>query len=185
MTEQSERYWRTVLGELTDEEQATWEEPMELLEVLIMKAQVYLRHIHERNERLSAELSRVDPRPLVCTRLFASICRVSKEILALLRAGYPAGALAHWRTLHETSVVLHVLAQSPPNTARLFQEHSAIREYKRLRPFATSDGVAAPPYLEGIQDAYDEAKRRRDELVSKYARISRRPRLGTFLGEAQ
>ena len=168
MTEQSERYWRTVLGELTDEEQARWEEPMELLKMLIVKAQVYLRHIHDRNERLYPESSRVDPRPLTCTRLFASACRVSKEILALLQAGYPSGAFAHWRTLHETSVVFHVLAQSPPKTAQLYQEHSAIREYKRLRPFATSDGVAAPAYLEGIQDAYDEAKRRRDELVAKH-----------------
>lgn len=168
MTEENERYWRTVLGELSDDEQARWEEPMELLKVLTVKAQVYLRHINDRSERLYPDYSKSDPRPLACTRLFASVCRVSKEILALLKAGYPIGAFAHWRILHETSVVFQVLAQSPPEIARLYQEHGAIREYKRLRPFATSDTIDGLPFLKGFQAAYDDVKRRRDELIAEH-----------------
>jgi hypothetical protein len=47
---------------------------------------------------------RSDPLLGVLMRQHANACRIMGEVEALLRSGYPDGALARWLTLHETAV---------------------------------------------------------------------------------
>ena len=93
-----------MLGEFSAEEQARWEELLELLKMLTVKAQVYLRHIHSQYERLYPNVSKVDPRPLVCTRLFASVCRVSKFVPAKEAWRYPFVEIGRTPTSYTTLV---------------------------------------------------------------------------------
>ena len=41
----------------------------------------------------------------VLTRLHARACQVASEVLTLIKSGYPDGAHARWRSLHEIAVV--------------------------------------------------------------------------------
>jgi len=64
--------------------------------------------------------------------LLAQACLVSSEILTLLRNGFPDGALARWRTLHETVVVFLFLKDKPTTTSEMFLEHSIVTTYNEL-----------------------------------------------------
>lgn len=52
---------------------------------------------------------------------------VGHEILALLRAGYPRGAHARWRTLYELSVVSEVLLEGGRRAAARFLNHREVQ----------------------------------------------------------
>lgn len=58
-----------------------------------------------------------DPLLGVLMRLHASACRIQGEIITLLAAGYPDGAFARWRTLHEIAVTASVLRDAGENAA--------------------------------------------------------------------
>jgi hypothetical protein len=64
------------------------------------------------------------------TGLHARGCQVSHEILALLRAGFPDGAHARWRTLHEIAVTAHFIKDEGPEIAKRYLHHEITQTYK-------------------------------------------------------
>lgn len=80
----------------------------------------------------AAELQPPAPIPYVASALNARACSVGHEICAMLRAGFPIGAHARWRTLHELDVVAHVLLEGNRGTAARFVNHRWI-QYARDR----------------------------------------------------
>ncbi len=99
-------------------------------------------------------------------RLHARSCLVMGEVLALLRSGYASGAHARWRTLHELAVVAFFLREHDDEIAHRYLAHDAVQAYKYAlshRTYAQRLGQNGP-----TDDELDEAKRQRDELVSKF-----------------
>ncbi len=70
-------------------------------------------------------------------RLHARSCQVASEVVALLSAGFADGALARWRTLHETAVTAQFIQQHGEEAAERFLDHAVIEtqlaglEYQR------------------------------------------------------
>ena len=67
--------------------------------------------------------------------LHARSVRVSNEILALLREGYPDGALSRWRTLHELAVVATFLTGNDKEVSKRFIAHRGIASAKALKQY--------------------------------------------------
>jgi len=67
--------------------------------------------------------------------LHARSLRVSNEIQALLREGFPDGALSRWRTLHELAVVATFLENNDKEISRRFLAHRGVASAKALKQY--------------------------------------------------
>ncbi len=98
------------------------------------------------------------------TTLHARSVRVSNEILALMRAGFPDGAMARWRTLHELATIGKFLTLAGNEiaeryiAARICQSKRAANRYELRRVKAN-----LPPLGENerrqINEGYEEVLR--------------------------
>ena len=79
-----------------------WEKPLDLLKIIISVA-IEVGDTQRKNQRRSRSRKNLYTRA-VLTLLHARSCQVTREIVALIEAGYADGAMARWRTLHEISV---------------------------------------------------------------------------------
>jgi len=105
-------------------------------------------------------------------RLHARSCLVMSEVLALLRSGHASGAHARWRTLHELAVVASFLREHDDEIAHRYLEHDSIQAYKSALSYRSyAKRLGHEPLAD---EEFDEAKRRRDELVCKYGRDFKR-----------
>lgn len=62
--------------------------------------------------------------------LHGRACLVASEVLTLLRAGFPSGAHARWRTIHELAVVKYFITEHGQEIARRYLAHDAIQRHK-------------------------------------------------------
>jgi hypothetical protein len=94
------------------------------------------------------------PIPYVVTALLVRAISVAHEISALLRAGFPVGARARWRTLYELDVVGNVLAAGNRGTAARYVNHRWILLARdRVRD------VDATPWAQGTPSPEAMSKR--------------------------
>ena len=57
--------------------------------------------------------------------------QVAREIMALMIAGFPDGAMARWRTLHEIAVIAQFLSRADRKTAERYITHRHVSSYRR------------------------------------------------------
>ena len=69
------------------------------------------------------------------TGLLARGCQVGYEIFALLTNGYPDGAHARWRTLHEINVTAKFIAEHGNDTAERYLLHDIPESYRGLKDY--------------------------------------------------
>lgn len=114
-----------------------WRRAFELYEIIRgVATEIGEKHAQEQFEASEDEhdyifgaLSYLHPRMLL----------VAGEIDALLRTGFPDGALARWRTLHEISVVAMFIEQSDQATAKRYLasfQFNALRAANQLNKYA-------------------------------------------------
>jgi hypothetical protein len=107
------------------------------------------------------------------TDLMARACRVAREVHSLLESGFPLGALARSRTLHEIAIVCRVLEtyDGQPGTEDLAEryllhvgvlDHSDAETYRRDHAFWGNDDIEEEDWA-AIQE-------RRDKLVKRFGR---------------
>jgi hypothetical protein len=80
-------------------------------------------------------------------RCHARSCMIASEIAVLLEAGYPSGAQARWRSLHELAVTSFFLLEHGPDLAERYLLHDVIEHQRALaehRRHAVALGVAPP-----------------------------------------
>jgi len=66
-------------------------------------------------------------------RLHAKACIVAKEVLTLMRSGYPDGANARCRTLNEIAVFSFFIAKHGDDVAKRYIKHRIIEDYKAAK----------------------------------------------------
>lgn len=71
----------------------------------------------------------------VLMQLHVRTCHVSREVLALLRAGYPGGAFARWRPIYEMAVAASFIVDHGQSTAKRFLEHRTIEDFRELESY--------------------------------------------------
>ncbi|WP_280101374.1 DUF5677 domain-containing protein [Micromonospora arborensis] len=87
------------------------------------------------------QYSKRPPRPVqyAASVLLTRSVGVGHEICAMLRAGFPGGAYARWRTLYELDVVAAVLRKGPRGTAARYINHRWVLVAKKPREYFPDD----------------------------------------------
>lgn len=112
---ESRLYWR-------------WKVPLDKLESMIVVA----RETGERKKNnLAKEKDKSNYyRHSALIRIHARSLLLSSEILTLLRAGYPDGAFARWRSLHELAIISIFLNQNSEVVSQRYIDHSQFKDLK-------------------------------------------------------
>ena len=79
-----------------------WKEPLDLLECLI---RISFESIEKHVNKLSKDKKENNFKLTALVNAHARALQISNEILVLLKAGYPDGANARWRSLYELAVI--------------------------------------------------------------------------------
>jgi hypothetical protein len=141
----------------------SWGHALDLLDSFILVNQKAERHfellvdIEEKGENYQFD---------ALIRLHARALKVSREIVALLRAGFASGAMARWRTLHEIAAVSNIIAENGEEagerflkfkTAKdLFQVQTNFREHFDALGFDEIDEKAVCELEEQTEDLTEE-----------------------------
>lgn len=104
----------------------------------------------------------------VLTRLHSRAVQTSREILTLLRAGFPAGAHARWRTLHEIAVVGAFIARGDNKLAKRYLLHADIESHKAMKQY--EQHYAALGLRTPIPSDMRKVERRKEALLKKYGK---------------
>ena len=126
------RLWHAQHHGVKDTILQKWNEPLKLLDLLIVLAEQFGTGFY--NERI-AVLADDSERLLltVLTELHARACQISSAIHLLLRSGYPDDAHARWRSLHEISVIAKFIKEGGPSLAERYREHRPVQQHKQVR----------------------------------------------------
>ncbi|WP_271272854.1 DUF5677 domain-containing protein [Aliamphritea hakodatensis] len=90
-----------------------------------------------------------DPLLGVLMRQHAHACRITGEIILLLKGGYPSGALARWRTLFEISVNCLVIHKYGSNAAIDFIKYGKVKAAEGMAEYQkTAREMNVQPYTE-------------------------------------
>ena len=107
---------------------------------------------------------RQDPLLGVLMRQHANACRIAGEVEALLRSGYPDGALARWRTLHEIAVSSILLRKFGKSAAEDFIHFGLVEAVSGMEAYQeTANEMGRIPVS---HDELDAAKRTRDDIIA-------------------
>jgi Family of unknown function (DUF5677) len=113
----------------------------------------------------------------VLARLHARGLALVAEILCLLENGFASGAMARWRTLHETTVVAVVLRDGGEEQARRFLDHDAVGRLRQAREYQLrAVDLASKPIP---ADVFVAIEADRDRMAERYG-----PRFGDDYGWA-
>jgi hypothetical protein len=93
-------------------------------------------------------------------RLTARACRISEEILVLLKAGYGQGGMARWRALHEVAVVATFIQENGDACAERYFKHEAVESWRAAKEFqghAAALGAEpnTPEVMASLEEEYD------------------------------
>lgn len=134
-----------------------WGSTLSLLDLLLSLGR-------ERGEAITAIASEA-PSILtnVCAHLHARVMLVASECASLLNQGYADGALARWRTIHETTIVLVLMVNHGDVLAERYLDHEAVdvwHEYVTETAAAGLDlahALREDPDAQVLRDEYDAA----------------------------
>lgn len=74
-----------------------------------------------------------DPLLEALVSLHIRACQVSREVLALMRAGYADGAFSRWRALYEMAASAQFIAEHGEGTAKRVLNHKIVDDYNEAR----------------------------------------------------
>ena len=104
----------------------------------------------------------------VLTRLHARACQVASEVLTLIRSGYPDGAHARWRSLHEIAVVAFFVGQHGQDVAERYLLHQAVESWRAAQEY--QGYCVALGYTPFEQDEMDSLERNKDLLIRRFGK---------------
>jgi hypothetical protein len=98
--------------------------------------------------------------------IHARACLTATEIHALLRSGFPFGARARWRTLHELSVIAAIIGEGDDDLANRFLVHSDVEAYKDV--LLHNEMCARTGYDPYPEDAVTELREIHDRALQQF-----------------
>jgi hypothetical protein len=101
-------------------------------------------------------------------RLHAKGCLISREILALLKNGFPDGALSRWRALHEVKITAQFLQDNDEELTSRYVLFELIDCYKgAIQLNEHSERLSLKGFT---SEEVDEFKENHDQLIDKYGK---------------
>jgi len=118
------------------------------------------------NEKHAPNNGEPDPVFEALVRLHARACRLSEEILVLLKSGYGQAAHARWRALHEVAVVGDFIKENGPETAERYFAHEAVESWRGMQEFQLHAGELGDSPFTAEEEL--EARRAFEAVVDRY-----------------
>jgi hypothetical protein len=148
-----------------------WGQALDLMETIYVCAEEAGSNFNR--ERRPDAASSNDVRFDVLTRLHARACRTTRETLHLLSGGYPMGALARCRTLHELAVTAMVLAEhgtadGSSDLAERFVLSERVSAYKDAVQF--QEHAASLGYEPFSETEMEDMRAERDLLLGRFGK---------------
>lgn len=100
----------------------TWKSPIDRLDIMIVSSQELGSEFNDWVRKSGA----LSPKTDVQTRLHARSVYLASQIVYLIRGGFADGALAAWRSLHETCVILKLISGEDEKLASRFLAHEVV-----------------------------------------------------------
>lgn len=142
---------------------STWEGPLKRLDSLVYMCTEILNEI---NSEYRVDLSDNSSKLNISTRLHARALQVSSEISSLLKGGFADGAMARWRTLHETTAILIFIANGDEDLAERFTDFQSILRLKAANRYNKHcDNLGFSPFSFEDIKLFDAERK---EIISKY-----------------
>jgi hypothetical protein len=144
--------------------ESKWYQAMSLLQgIIVISTEISTDLLDRFNE------DEFDPKELeiysVLLKLQSRAVLISKEIFSLVENGYPDGALARWRSLHENVVIFSLLKENIKDTnftldlIGRFMDYSLIEEWKFARKLSAEK--VEKGYFKDLTDT-------REKILKKY-----------------
>lgn len=143
-----------------------WKEGFDLLQLLI---EISIEAGNELNKRVRPKASKNNDILFdVLVRLQAKACLISNEITTLLYNGFPDGAHARWRTLHEVNVISRFISKNGLKAAERYYYHEIRDIYKvenqfrhyesklNIKEFNEEQHSTLKEYYEQLNEKYGE-----------------------------
>ncbi len=101
--------------------------------------------------------------------LHARSCVVCEEIIVLLRSGLASGAMARWRTLHELSIVMTLIAEHDDELAERYIAHDVVEAYKAAKLFETTHSdLGRAPFS---KKAAQHLRRQYNHVIERFGEV--------------
>jgi len=110
-----------------------WKEPFENFETMIYVSQEIGNEFNNEFRPLAVKNNDLVFEALI--HLHGRACQIALEILKLMQGGFPDGAIARWRTLHEVAVICNFIQKNGNSTAERYLLHDAIESYKSVAKY--------------------------------------------------
>lgn len=148
-----------------------WRDGFDLLERLIVISQETGSAINDALRPKAAEENDALFEAVITSHARAVL--VAREILTLMIAGFPDGAMARWRTLHEIAVVSQFISHAGRETAERYILHEHVASYSRAKNYMEHHERAnlepiEPEVMERLKAAHDEMLLRDKRLKSDF-----------------
>ncbi|CAI2533325.1 DUF5677 domain-containing protein [Serratia liquefaciens] len=144
----------------------TWKNPLDIFELLI----VMCRELgSETNSKFrSKDFVGKSYKLEVLTRLHAHTVHIACEIMQLLKGGYADGAMARWRSMHESAVISRIIDSSSDGVAKKYYLHKFIDDFKFSQTYMKYSDELGFERME--KKDFDAIRERYDELIKDYGR---------------
>lgn len=141
----------------------------ELFEKYHTLVEISLENVDKHRKSVYAVVSNGDNLFGLILRFHARIIRNAFEIGALARTGYGTGALARWRAMHETYVIMTFIRKYGDKAANAFIDYAVVSSFRAstdYQKYATQLGEE--PFDDNeLKDMQSE----RDKVVKKYGTV--------------
>jgi hypothetical protein len=141
-----------------------WGRALDLTEQLWIAAHEAGAEFNARNRPQAAQEQ--DVAFEVLTRLHARGCQIASEVLALLRSGHADGAMARWRSLHETAVVALFIHRHGGDVANRYLLHEVVESARGAREYNEHAAVLGLDPID--EDELTAMAKERDALVERF-----------------
>lgn len=148
-----------------------WGEALDGLRLLLQLSREAGEDEYRRLGRSRAKKNRLVQSVLL--RLHARCCQVASECLTLMEAGYPDGAFARWRSLHELVLVGTLVQTHGDDLARRYVDHEFVEAKTAMDQYVANYeklGYAPPDQRE-----VDRIGKQYEALLVKYGKSFRHP----------
>jgi len=155
---------RTELKQCEDRRYMKWKEPLDLLECLIRVSQ---ESVEAHRNKLSKSVNNKNKFKIeALIKIHRRSLQISNEILVLLKAGYPDGANARWRSLHELAVISFFLLDNNNDVSERYLDHEIISRSNQAESYMNSYKKLG--YKPLRKRELDKIQSRKKALLNKY-----------------
>lgn len=149
--------------EMQESIDSTWGHALNFLDLFIFANQKARRHFELIVDVKKGEDYCFD----ALIRLHVRALRVSREVAALLRAGFASGAMARWRTLHEIAAVSNIIAENGEEAGERFLKFKTAKDLFQIQT-NFHEHFNALGFDEIDEKTINELKERTEELTEEF-----------------